>query len=139
MVLPCACGLFLFVLRNTNKHFWHHCRGTVAIFPSNLVRPHICIISFYEKTKIFSYIFSIMKPIPNPTLSASKGEFPKPPSKSNLSSSYELYPGLIAMVRAQPFSGYYNENPCHHLHEFSHGEGEAMVHTCRRKYQWGLG
>jgi hypothetical protein len=22
------------------------------------------------------------------------------------------------MVRAQPFSGQYNENPCHHLHEF---------------------
>ena len=21
----------------------------------------------------------------------------------------------------------------------SHGEGEAMVHTCRRKYEWGLG
>ena len=22
------------------------------------------------------------------------------------------------MVRAQPFSGHYNENPCHHMHEF---------------------
>ena len=21
----------------------------------------------------------------------------------------------------------------------SHGEGEAMVHTCHRKYEWGLG
>ena len=59
-----------------------------------------------------------MKPIPNPTLSASKGEFPKPPSKLKLSSDYELHPGLIAMVRAQPFSGHENENPCNHLLEF---------------------
>ena len=59
-----------------------------------------------------------MKPTPNPTLPASKGVFPKPPSKSNLSSSYELHPSLIAMVQAQPFSGHYNKNPCHHLHEF---------------------
>ena len=53
-----------------------------------------------------------MKPTPNPTLLASKGEFPKPPSKLKLSSDYELHPGLIAMVQAQPFLGHYNEkNP----------------------------
>ena len=59
-----------------------------------------------------------MKPAPNPTLSASKGELPKRPSKPKISSGYELCPGLIAMVQAQPFSGHYNENPCHHVHEF---------------------
>jgi len=50
--------------------------------------------------------------------STSKGEFPEPPSKSNLSSNGELHPSLKAMVRAQPFSGHDNENPCHHLLEF---------------------
>ena len=59
-----------------------------------------------------------MKPTPNPTLSASKGESPKPPSKPNFSSGFELHPGLIGMVRAQPFSRHDNENPYHHLHEF---------------------
>ena len=59
-----------------------------------------------------------MKPTTNPTLSASKGEFPEPPSKQKISSGCELCPGLIAMVRAQPFSGHYNENPCHHMHKF---------------------
>jgi hypothetical protein len=59
-----------------------------------------------------------MKPTSIPNPSASKGEFPKPPSKSNLSFGYKLHPGLIAMVRAVPFSRLENENPCHHLHEF---------------------
>ena len=104
-----------------------------------------------------------MKPTPNPTLFASKGEFPKRPSKPKISSGCELRPRLIAMVQAQPFSGLDSENPCNHLLEFkeicssmsisgmtqenlkwtlfpfSHGEGEAMVHSCRRKYEWGLG
>ena len=59
-----------------------------------------------------------MKPSSNSNMSASKGEFPEPSSKPNLSFGYELHPGMIAMVRAQPFSGLENENPCHHLHEF---------------------
>ena len=59
-----------------------------------------------------------MKQTLTPNGSASKGEFPKPPSKPNHSSGYELYPSLKAMVQAQPFSGLENENPCHHLHEF---------------------
>ena len=56
-----------------------------------------------------------MKPTPNPNLSASKGEFPKRPSKPKISSGCELRPGLIAMVRAQPFSRLENENTCNHL------------------------
>jgi hypothetical protein len=54
--------------------------------------------------------------IQNP--SASKGEFSKPPPKPKLSSSYELRPGLIAMVQAQPFFRLENEIPCNHLLEF---------------------
>jgi hypothetical protein len=52
--------------------------------------------------------------------STSKEEFlePSPVSKHNHSSGYELHPGLIAMVRALPFSGHENENPCHHLRDF---------------------
>ena len=104
-----------------------------------------------------------MKPTPIQNPFASKGEFREPPPKSTLSSGGELHPSLKAMVWEQPFSGHDHENPCHHLREFeemclclsisdmtgnskveivsllSHGEGEAMVHTCRRKYEWGLG
>ena len=63
-------------------------------------------------------MFSIMEPTPNPTLFASKGEFPEPPSKAKISSGYELRPSLIAMVWAQPFFGLDSGNPCNHLHEF---------------------
>jgi hypothetical protein len=59
-----------------------------------------------------------MKPTPNPTLFASKGEFLEPPSKPKILSGYELRPSFIAMVRAQPFSGQENENTCNHLLEF---------------------
>ena len=60
-----------------------------------------------------------MKPKSTQNLSSSKGEFSEPPpSKPNHSSGYELHPSLIAMVRAQPFSGLENENPCNHLLEF---------------------
>ena len=53
-------------------------------------------------------------------LSAPKGEFVEPPqsSKPITASSFELRPGLIAMVREQTFSGHDNENPYHHLREF---------------------
>jgi len=59
-----------------------------------------------------------MKTTPIQYRSASKGEFSEPPPKPNFLTGCELRPGLIAMVWAQPFSGHYNENPCHHLHEF---------------------
>jgi hypothetical protein len=44
----------------------------------------------------------------------------EPPSfsKSKLPSGYELHPSLNTMVRAQPFSGFDNEDPFNHLQEF---------------------
>ena len=59
-----------------------------------------------------------MKPTSTSYPSASKGEFPKPLSKPNRSSGYELHPILVAMVRAQPFLGHDNKNSWHHLLEF---------------------
>ena len=59
-----------------------------------------------------------MNSTPIKNLFASMREFPKPPSKPILSFRYELHPSLKAIVRAQPFSGCDNKNPCHHLHEF---------------------
>jgi hypothetical protein len=46
--------------------------------------------------------------------------FLEPPqsSKPIVASGYELHPGFIAMVREQPFSGFDDENPYHHLREF---------------------
>ena len=53
-------------------------------------------------------------------LSTPKGEFVEPPqsSKPITTSSYELRPGLVAMVREQAFSSLDYENPYHHLREF---------------------
>jgi hypothetical protein len=53
-------------------------------------------------------------------LFAPKGEFCELPLSSDpiLSSSYELSPSYLAMVREQFFSGRDNENPYHHLQEF---------------------
>jgi hypothetical protein len=50
-------------------------------------------------------------------LPASKGEFHETPftPKPILSSGGELCPGLITMIRAQPFAGRDNENPFNHL------------------------
>ena len=61
-----------------------------------------------------------MKPIPNPSLFTSKGEFHEPPlsPKLKFSSDSGLHPSFIVMVRAQPFSVHENENPCNHLLEF---------------------
>ena len=44
------------------------------------------------------------------------GEFSKP--SPSFSSSYELDPGFIAMVRKRPFSGEIHEDPYEHLQEF---------------------
>jgi hypothetical protein len=49
--------------------------------------------------------------------SAPKGEFLEPPqsSKHITASGFEPRPSFIAMVREQPFSGFDDENPYHHL------------------------
>jgi hypothetical protein len=61
-----------------------------------------------------------MKPttIQNPP--TSKGELLEPPSfsKSKHSSGYELHPRFKAMVWAQPFSGYDNEDSFNNLQDF---------------------
>ena len=49
-------------------------------------------------------------------LSAPTVEFSEP--WSPFSSSYELDPGFIAMVRKWPFSGEIHEDPYEHLQEF---------------------
>jgi hypothetical protein len=59
----------------------------------------------------------------DPTLfeiSAPKGDHLEPPPSSRpiTTSSYELCPGFIAMVREQSFSGEKDESPNSHLREF---------------------
>jgi hypothetical protein len=59
----------------------------------------------------------------DPTLfdfSAPKGDHLEPPHSSHsvTTSSYELRPGFIAMVREQSFSGDEDESPYSHLREF---------------------
>ena len=104
-------------VKKYQQAFWHHCWGTVVIFfkpsSSSYLYPF-----FYKNKNSFLLSFSIMKPSSFANPAASKGEFPEPPSKSNLSSDSELHPSLKAMVWAQPFFGLENENPNHHLHEF---------------------
>jgi hypothetical protein len=61
-----------------------------------------------------------MKPTTIQNPSTSKGEFLEPPSfsKSKLSSGYGLHPTFKAMVQAQPFSDYDNEDPFYYLQDF---------------------
>jgi hypothetical protein len=105
-----------------------------------------------------------MKPTTIQNPSASKGEFPEPPPKPKFSSGYELHPGIIAMVRALPFSGHDDENPCQHLLDFEEmcsclsisgmtqetlrwklfpfsltRRVKTIVHRRHRKHEWGLG
>jgi hypothetical protein len=59
----------------------------------------------------------------DPTLfeiSTPKGDYLEPPPSSHsiTTSSYELRPGFIAMVREQSFSGDKDESPYSHLREF---------------------
>ena len=106
---------FLLTLRFTNKHFWHHCRGTVVIL---VFKPSLPVYPLFLPFFSF-YPFSIEQPtIQN--LSPPKGEFIEPlqSSKPIIASSYELCPSFIAMVREQAFLGLDCENPYHHLREF---------------------
>ena len=103
------------MLRSTNKHFWHHCRGTVVVLVSEPSLP------VYPLFLPFFFISSF--PIEQPSiqnLSTPKGEFIEPPqsSKPIIASSYELRPGFIAMVQEQAFLGLDYENPYHYLREF---------------------
>ena len=56
------------------------------------------------------------------SLSAPREEFPEPPPSTRiiLTSGYELFPGLITLVRKPSFSGLESENPYHHLSDFEH-------------------
>jgi hypothetical protein len=76
----------------------------------------IILLSFFS----FYSFFSSMEPPTIQQLSAPKGELVEPPqsSKSITTSSYELRPGFIAMVREQTFLGVDYENLDHHLREF---------------------
>jgi hypothetical protein len=94
--------------------FWRHCWGTDAVFSSNLVHPRIYIFSFYKKHKKYFHHENHSYPISIHF----KGWVLWDTTKTNFLSGCELRPDLIAMVRAWPFSGHYNENPSHHLHEF---------------------
>jgi hypothetical protein len=55
---------------------------------------------------------------------------PAESSKPILSSSYELSPELIAMVKDQSFSGKVNENPYSHLCEFEQICAVFTLRTC---------
>jgi hypothetical protein len=64
-VIPCACGLFLYALRNTNKHFWCRCRRTVVVIVSEPNSPvYAYVLSFFSKRKkkLFLLSFLTMKP-----------------------------------------------------------------------------
>ena len=78
----------------------------------------------YLRTQSSSYLFFLFlpqSPLPMeqlsfPQLSTPRGEFSEPLPSS--SSSYELNPGFIAMVRKRLFSGEIHEDPYEHLQEF---------------------
>jgi len=109
----CACRLISNRLRNANKLFWRRCRGTVANLIENLGYSHFSPPPYHHT------IFH-MDSLPIYQYSAPKGAFlePPPPSTPITTSSYQLRPGLIAMVREQSFGGKESESPYLHLREF---------------------
>ena len=150
------------MLRNTNK-----LSGAVAeerlLFLFNLVCPRICIFSF-NKNKNISFTFFTMKQTPTPNRSASKGSMSHhflqtkpfiwlwtPPWLNSHGSGTTLLRAwwweplpTPARIRGDVFV-------CKHFRHdtgntkveivslLPHGEGEAMVHICHRKYERGLG
>ena len=101
----------------------------------------------YLRTQSSSYIFLFFLFLPQPPLpmeqlsfpqlSTPRGEFsePSPPS----SSSYELGPSFIAMVRKQPFSGEIHEDPYNHLQEFEElCSGLAILGMTQEVLRWKL-
>ena len=103
--------ILLVMLQNTNK-----LSGTVA----GERQLH------YLRTQSSSYLFPFLSfylyprypwsSYPFPSSLPPMGKFSKP--SPSFSSSYELDPGFIAMVRKRPFSGAINDDPLDHLREF---------------------
>ena len=63
------------------------------------------------------------------------GEFSKP--SPSFSSSYELDPGFIAMVRKRPFSGEIHEDPYEHFLEFEElYSGLEILGMTQEALQW---
>jgi hypothetical protein len=85
------------------------------LHPRYPVYPHIFCFSLPLPSPLL-----LMNGYPCPYLSTIRGEFlePQPSSKPNTTSSFEVHPGYIALLRAQPFSGAENEDPHNHLREF---------------------
>ena len=74
-------------------------------------------------------------------LSSPKSEFyePTPSADPILSTSYELDPGFIAMVRKRPFSGEIHEDPYEHLQEFEElCSGLVILGMTQEALQWKL-
>ena len=116
---PCACGFILQSLKYPTSF--------LAPLPGNgsysRIEPsHPCILLF-----TFSFLLSLLLFHPytmsHPSthqLSTSKDEFSEPSTSSRpfMSSGYELHPRIIAMVRAQTFSGLESEDSDLHLQVF---------------------
>src|SRR6185503_13173674 len=72
-----------------------------------------------------------------PQLSTPRGEFSEPSPSS--SSSYELGPGFISMVRKRPFLGEIHEDPYDHLQEFEElCSGLEILGMTQEALRWKL-
>jgi hypothetical protein len=103
-------------LTNTNKHFWHRCRGERFRENSSTITN---IISFF-------FLFNFRLPtVPMDTTLikdfSAPSELslrPMASSKPILADAYELRPRLIEMVQTNTFLGIEDEDPYHHLQQF---------------------
>ena len=116
-------------VKKRQQAFWRRCRGTVATLSTDSV----VLVSFS-----FSFLLSL-PPLPLEQLSISQlstlmGEFSEPLPSS--SSSYELDPGFIAMVRKRPFSGAINVDPLDHLREFEKLCSSLVIPDMTQEILW---
>ena len=144
-------------------HFLCRCRGTVAAFPPNLVCPRICILSFCKNKNIF-FSFYHHEIHSYPILVRFKGRVCWATTKTKpfiwrwtppYFKSYGLVTTLLRARKWKPLPSparirgdvFVLEHLRHDTRDskmeivslFSHIEGEAVVYTCCRKYEWGLG
>jgi hypothetical protein len=110
-------------VKKYQKHFWRHCRGTVAVV---IFEPSLLVYLFFYLFFFYPFLLPWKTFLSKTTI-------------VEANHSFQLHPGFVAMVREQTFLGYDNENPYHHLREFEQlCSCLSIVGMAQETLQWKL-
>jgi hypothetical protein len=102
------------MLRNTNKHFWHRCRGTVVVNLRTRLSSYLLFFPFFCTSTPLS-----MEGYPCTHLPPVKSESEEPSSPGPIPfSSCMIHPFLMRLVQKNSFSGTSHENPYDHVRDY---------------------